>query len=543
MLRLKQVLTLLIVVAFALTTAPVLAYQPSPYPTTEAGWKYSTPEAQGMRSDELAEFIKTFTQPHFNVNSLIVARHGTIVAELHGSPDQSEVLRDIKSGSKSVLSVLVGIAIDKGYIKGVDEKVLSFFPEFTPANMDDRKAAMTVRDLLTMGSGFMCDMYGTPGSDAIDTGAKDTAYQCLNKPMAYQPGEKFQYCQCNAYLLASILERKTGMGTLAFADKYLFRPLGITRAEWLTAQEGIAKGFVGLHLLPKDLAKIGQLFLNKGQWDGKQVVPVKFLEDATAAQIATGWPDASYGYQWWTIDSAKAVMAMGIGGQYILINPAKDVLVVLTGEFTQVLRAALQGYPLAYSVAKLTTADAALPAAPEQVNQLKAVMAAFANPAPQPVAALPAMAKAISGKTFAMMSPVVLQEPLSDFRLEIKALSLRFGPGQAALAGHAGLSVVPPGIRLEGVDQAVLTLVPVEGQDKNIAVGLDGLYRVSEFWGGKVAAKGAWVTDHDFRVYMKFIGDVMMEQIDFSFMPGAVMVVAHECVWDVITTHAGMLVR
>jgi len=523
--RTVKLLFFLVVVALLVNPFPSTAQKEAYWPT--AGWRASTPEEQGMSSAELAEFFKTLSQPYFNMDSLIVIRHGYIVAEAHSAPSQAEGLHQLYSVSKSVISSLIGIAIDQGYIKSVNEKLLSFFPEYTPANMDERKAAITVKDLLTMGSGFKCDAYGAdPTTDAVDKmlASKNTSQMCLDLPMAYKPGEKQQYCQCNAYLLGSILARKTGMDGLAFAKKNLFTPLGITEARWLTTKEGIVEGYSGLHLKPSDMAKFGYLFLNKGQWDGKQIVSAQYVADSISNQLATPWPDTAYGYLWWIHQSPNAANAIGLSGQYILLFPSKDMLMVLTGGFNWTLQPSVLSSAFVYSGSKLTTASGPRPANPEGMRQLKAVIDTIASPAPQPVKSLPVTTKAVSDQPFAMLSPLEFVEFAHGPdvpKTQVKAVSFKFG----------------------SADQAVLTLIPVQGQPKDVVIGLDGLYRTSDFWGGKVAARGEWLTDNDFRVYLKYIGDIFLYRLDVTFMPGAMTVVSSESASGMTASHVGMVVQ
>ncbi len=488
-------------------TLPLAAQVKGYFPTTE--WRTSTPEKQGMDSAQLAEFIQTYSQPYLNMDSLLVIRHGYIVAEAYSAPNLADIPHHLYSASKSVMSLLIGIAIDQGKIKSVDEKVVSFFPEYKPANMDDRKAAITIKDLLTMGAGFKCDFFGddpsTDSAEAINA-STSASHSCLDMLMAYKPGEKQQYCQCCTYLLSSILTRTTGMGGLEFAQKNLFDPLGITEAAWLTSPEGPVQGFAGLQLKATDMAKIGYLVLRKGEWDGKQIVSAKYVADSTSSQIATIWPDTAYGYQWWINQSLNMPEAIGLGGQYIFVDPARDLVIVLTGGFHDMLRIMTQNFPFTTAVGKFETSDKALPANDTGMKQLKAVIDVLANPQAQSVAALPAITKTLTDQTFGMIAPLVL-------------------PGFGDVNGPMFQQV---GLNFGANNQAVLRLIPVEGQPKDIAIGLDGLYRVSDGFGGKYAAKGQWLTESDFRVYLKYVGDALSERLDFSFMPGAMTVVTYE---------------
>ncbi|NLF77931.1 MAG: serine hydrolase [Chloroflexi bacterium] len=522
----KCLVSVLVIAALALAIVPFAGAQeggePDYWPTE--GWRTSTPEEQGMDSAELAGFIATFSQPQFNLDSLLVIRNGYIVAEAYSAPNQSEVPHHMYSASKSVVSALIGIAIDQGEIKSVDEKMLSFFPEYTPANMDERKAAITVKDLLTMGSGFKCDSFGAdPSTDSIPEmeAAENTSYLCLDKPMAYSPGEVQQYCQCNTYLLATILARTTNMDVMEFAKQNLFTPIGITEAHWLATPEGIVQGYAGLQLMSRDMGKIGYLYLNQGQWNGEQIISAQYATDSISDQIATAWPDNTYGYQWWVAPSVNTVSALGHGGQYIIFIPSKDLMVVLTGGLHDTLRIFVHVYPFTYGIAAFTTADSPLPASPEGMQQLEAAINAIASPSAQPTSPLPATAETVSGQSYAMIAPLRL----------------------AGFGYTQGPQIQMFDFTFDHVEQAAVTLSAVEGESRTIAIGLDGLYRVSEFWGGDIAARGEWLTENDFRLYLKYVGDCINERLDFSFMPGAATVVEYEYAMGVAAAYAATAVQ
>ena len=238
----------------------------------------------------------------------------------------------IHSCTKSIVSALIGIAIDTGYIKGVDQPVLELFPERTAANLDANKRAMTLDDLLTMTPGFDCRdsyLYGWRGLNEMRK-SEDWVQFVLDLPMREESGTRFEYCNSASFLLSAIIQNTTGMNALAFAEEHLFGPLGISDVRWPSNPQGISIGWGELRMRPHDMAKIGHLYLNEGLWDGQQVVPSEWVEASTRRHTPATLSDG-YGYQWW-VDAAGFYMALGYAGQFIYVMPEKDLVVVFTSD-------------------------------------------------------------------------------------------------------------------------------------------------------------------------------------------------------------------
>ena len=205
---------------------------------------YSTPEEQGMSSTTLAAGVDYLlaNRETYRIHSVVVIRDDRVVLDARFYPYSREWRHDLASVTKSVTSTLIGIAIDQGLIAGVNARVLDFFPDHTIANLDGRKRRMRLKHLLSMRSGFECDPTNSEATLTEMTGSPDWVQFTLDLPMAEEPGETRVYCSPNVHLLSAILERATGMSTLAFAEQVLFKPLGISDVMWLTDPQGVHRG-------------------------------------------------------------------------------------------------------------------------------------------------------------------------------------------------------------------------------------------------------------------------------------------------------------
>jgi CubicO group peptidase (beta-lactamase class C family) len=307
--------------------APTMAATPSTYWPTQ-GWRTSSPEAQGMDSQRLSQGLVFVQQQELSLYSLLVIRHGYLVSETYFRSETVDSRREIYSCTKSFVSTLVGIAIDKGYIDGVNHRVMDFFPGLTPENPDARKDGMTLDDLLTMRSGLDWDE-----SDSGIMGlyrSADWVKAVLDNPLKEQPGSVFRYCSGCSHVLSAIVQNVTGANTREFAEKNLFGPLGISGAIWDSGSAGVPIGGWGLHITPRDMAKLGYLYLRNGMWDGQQIVSADWVKIATQTHAQVPDDPLDYGYQWWTYPALAAYSALGRYGQTILVIPRLDLVVVTT---------------------------------------------------------------------------------------------------------------------------------------------------------------------------------------------------------------------
>ncbi len=297
----------------------------------------TTPESAGVQSEKLEEMLEYIDANDIEVHSIIIWRNGTIPFEMYFGDYNRNVSHNLKSTSKGVISALIGVAVDRGMID-LDDRVTDYFPEYQLS--DPRKSQITVKHLLTMTAGLkwnendLNSMYTFFVSGNI-------ARRVLNLPVVEDPGAEFNYSTASTHLLSAILSRATGMSTLEFADQYLFEPLGIENVMWETDRAGDYVGGSELFLTPRAMAAFGILYLNGGQFNGRQIIPRKWVEVSTSPQIEGVFHGAAveYGYLWWLridnplfeyIDDDDSYLALGVHGQRILIDQDQNAVVVIT---------------------------------------------------------------------------------------------------------------------------------------------------------------------------------------------------------------------
>ncbi|MBP8293264.1 MAG: serine hydrolase, partial [Caldilineaceae bacterium] len=265
------------------------------WPTHE--WRSTAPEEQGIHSTKLADALLTMRERGIDIHSLLVIRNGQVLADATFYPYDGKTVHEVASVTKSIMTTLIGIAADQGTLS-LDDPMLSFFPDHTVANRDARKEPITVRHLASMSSGLDCTAEGDEQTLKEMRVSPDWVQFALDRPVRWEPGEHFVYCSPAIHLLSPILEQATGMSALDFARRNLFEPLGIEEVVWLTDPQGFNRGSEGIYLHPRDMAKLGYLWLNGGAWDGKQIVSRQWMQDAIKEQLPAGGDDA-YGYGFW----------------------------------------------------------------------------------------------------------------------------------------------------------------------------------------------------------------------------------------------------
>ncbi|MBL8095378.1 MAG: beta-lactamase family protein [Anaerolineales bacterium] len=295
----------------------------------------ATPESQGVHSAGILAFLNSLEGAPFRMHSFMFLRHGRVIAEGWWKPFEPGLRRYCYSLSKSFTSTAVGLAVAEGLL-GVDDPVTRFFPADLPAEVGANLAAMRVRDLLTMTAGHAEDttpVIFTPGLD-------NWARAILALPVDGRPGTHFVYNSGASYLLAAIVQGLTGRTVLDYLTARLFEPLQITDAIWETCPRGINTGGWGLSLRTEDIARFGQLFLQRGRWNDAQVVPEAWVAAATAAQVPNDGQDRGqepidwrqgYGYQFWRCRH-DAYRGDGAFGQYCIVLPEQDAVVAITSE-------------------------------------------------------------------------------------------------------------------------------------------------------------------------------------------------------------------
>ena len=361
---------------------------PAPEPGTlwpTNGWQTSTPEAQGIDSKWLNYAVQMIQYKHLPVHSLLVERHGYIVLDAYFYPFADNQLHDVASVTKSVMSTLVGIAQAKQQLVSLNTPVLPVLSEETAWNADARKKRMTLAHLLSMTSGLDCsDKDGQNFLQQME-GSPHWSTFALERPQTATPGTQFNYCAANMQLVSALLSRETGESAYQFAQRELFGPLGIRNVVWPSDPDGVSRGFADLKLQPRDMAKLGYLWLHHGVWEGRQIVPQAYLDAALSphADVNVG---VKYGYGIWLYPNGRAggpadFEANGHGGQRIAVIPSKDTVIVITGN-------GLDDNDVAKLLAPASKWDGALPPNPEANAQLAALVTKAATPQDVLLAAL-----------------------------------------------------------------------------------------------------------------------------------------------------------
>jgi CubicO group peptidase (beta-lactamase class C family) len=265
-----------------------------------------------------------------SVNGVVVQKRGELIAEryFHGVRQGQTV--NIKSASKSIISLLIGIALEKGFLESVDQPIHKFFPEYLNERSDPRKLTITIEDLLTMRSGLETTSYENYGPWVT---SDNWIRFILKQPVVAEPGgDRMIYSTGNSHLLSVILTRATGMNTRAFAQKYLFDPMNIYLADWDRDPQGYYLGGNNMALTADDMLKIGQMVLNGGKYEGTRIVPEAWLDKSFKTYTQSENNGYDYGYMWWKeeIGGYQTVFAWGWGGQYIFTFPELESVVVLT---------------------------------------------------------------------------------------------------------------------------------------------------------------------------------------------------------------------
>lgn len=294
-------------------------------------WCVSTPSAQGLDPELLERGIDALRTQR-GVRTLLVARHGRLVVEeSFGASGANRRVHDIKSASKSLLALLVGIAIERGDLEGVDQTLGELLPERYREALSAEKRAITLADLLAMEAGLEStsgENYGAWVSSA------DWTRAALDQPLVATPGERYIYSTGTTHLVGVLLAEATGRPLRELAREWLFEPLAIDDSRWTRSPEGYDLGGNGTAMAPRDLARVGQLMLFEGRWNGEQVVPREWVERVTTRH-AEGWPEryGAYGWFWW-LPREDAYAAIGYGGQLLVVVPRLDMLAVLTSTHT-----------------------------------------------------------------------------------------------------------------------------------------------------------------------------------------------------------------
>ncbi len=460
-------------------------YWPSPE------WRTATPESQGIDSQTLADAIDQVIEKHQGVHSLLVIRHGYAVVDATFYPYDGRTPHDLASVTKTVTSVLTGVAVSQKLIR-LDQRLLPLFPKESPAKADAQKQKITLGDLLRMESGLDCGY--APGEQELEQMKRSPNWVrfALSLPMKYDPGTHSSYCSPGYHLLGSAIGAAAGVSEADFGRKYLFDPLGIHGVVWAEDPQSRSHGWGDSHFLPQDVAKIGYLYLHGGTWNGKEIVPADWVVMSTATPTSERGSHGAMGYEWNATDgpNGRQYGGTGRGGQSLIVWPDLDMIVVSmaggnAGHIAQLVRQSVKS-------------DQALPPNPLAFAHLRErVVDAAKPPAVGPSSPLPPMAFSISG--------AIYEFAVNASRID--RLSLEF-----AKNGDAR------------VDMAYY------GQPLSFPIGLNGVYRVGPNGPFQMpaGAMGKWIGENEFLLDVNFIANINHYTLDIRFDGDQIEVTANE---------------
>jgi len=476
---------------------------PAYWPTV--GWQSTTLEAQGMDSGRAADLVAYIQSRGLPIRSVQVVRNGYLVLEAYFHPFHRDLWHVIHSCTKSVVSTLVGIAVGRGEIPDENVYVLDYFSNYTVANNDEQKQAMQLKHLLTMSTGMNARdsyLYQWEGLSAMRNSSNWTQY-ALDLPMIHDPGTTFDYSNCSSYLIASLLSQAVGQNGLDYANEHLFSNLGISAADvyWPRSPQGVVYGWGEIRMKPTDMARFGFLFLHRGMWDANRLLPETWVNKATRTQMNAGTLSEGYGYQWW-VDNDEYFMALGYGGQYIIINPALNLVVT----FSSALRDNDFGVPQSLYhdyILDAVLSTNAVTDDPQKQARLNSLLEAVSNPPAQPVPAAPVTADDVSGKLF------YFDANQDDYH-------------------YIGLTFTP------GADQAQLKF-SYRDRNLDLPLGLDDRYRTTFQHLYYRGYKGRWENENTFLIHYQIVDHTEWGIIRLTFSGNTVSVSLQDQRYDEVT--------
>lgn len=442
----------------------------------------ATPESQGVASAGILSFLEAVAKSRHEFHSLMILRHGRVLAEGWWTPYRPEAPHMLYSLSKSFTSTAIGFAVAEGRLT-VQDPVISFFRDELPDKVSENLARLQVQHLLSMAVGHAQDSTGSLW------GQENWVRTFLALPIPNEPGTRFLYNSGATYMLSAIIQKVTGQRVLNYLEQRLFKPLHIANATWEVCPRGIDTGGWGLKLQTESLAKFGQLYLQKGMWNGKQVLPASWIEEATTFKIQQPAPDLEaakkhsdwhqgYCYQFWRCRH-NGFRGDGAFGQYTVVLPERDVVIVITSE-TPDMPGELN---LIYEHLLPAVKDRALPRDKSANAALEARLENLALPAPKGINRQH-RATSLTGKTF----------QIEENPLGIRTVNFEFRRSRCVFsAGTAD--------KLHTVDCGLEKWV--DG-----ATGMPGtppkLTRGSLGPASRVAASGAWKDENTFEMTWRF---------------------------------------
>ena len=304
----------------------------------EDGWAVADLDSLGFDLGRINQVITKLSRDPHKIDGVLAIYRGSLVLENYFNGHTSRTPHDLRSVTKSIVALLVGIALEQGHIESIDDPIAKYLDLKPKKNLDVRKEQITIRHLMTMSPGWDCDDWNPKSAGQEDRvyKKKNWVQYTLDLPMDRDPGSSAAYCSMGVVILKSILESSTNLPIDVFAQEYVFDPLRISNPNWdHTSDKKVISAGKRLYITPRELAKIGQLVIDEGEWKGKQVVPENWIEEATKRH--TRITNIAYGYLWWRLpfrqgnDIYEAILATGNGGQYIMVFKELDLMFIFTG--------------------------------------------------------------------------------------------------------------------------------------------------------------------------------------------------------------------
>lgn len=431
----------------------------------------STPEAQGIDSSRLNHILQTIQNAKWPVDSVLVMRNGKVVLDSYFYPYSADQLHDLRSVTKSVTGTMLGISIQAGKLAGLKTPVIPFFKDKYKIDRDKNRAAITLGNLIDMRSGIEWSEWPYNANSSIYQmyNSKDWVRFILRQPMDHKPGEAFNYNGATMNLLSLLTGQQWGKPMSEVAGAQLFAPLGISRFSWLADHQGTTLGEAGLALRPQDMARLGQFWLADGVWQGAALLPPGWSANVINEALPTG-TGMKYKRGFWIDAKRGTYSAMGRHGQSIVIDPARNMIIVLTGKFPDTDRMP----DVVGLIHDAVTADQALPDSVQSQNELKVTVSAVGR------------------------APVVPNSRETGKNWYHKLWRLEGNPLQLS-----ELMLQP-----DALDAGAITLILKKaGRVKTGPAGMDGAYRFKldpDMQDMQLAARGQWLDENTLQLEIQY---------------------------------------
>lgn len=454
-----------------------------------------SPESQGVSSTGIRNFLKTIQESGLEWHSFMLVRHGNVVAEGWWKPFAAEYKHTLYSLSKSFTSTAIGFLVKEGKIT-VNDSVIQFFPKETPATPSANLQAMKIKHLLTMNTGHDSDSMPVLRQNEPQSWVKSF----LEHPVKHEPGSHFLYNTGATYMLGAIVHQVTGQILTEYLEPRLFKPLNITGYDWELSPQGLNTAGYGLRVKTEDIAKFGQLYMQKGTWQGNQLLPASWIEEATSKQTdsQTGDNDWSqgYGYQFWR---CKPGFYRGDGafGQFCMVMPEHDAVLAMTCESWDLQKS----MNVAYQTILPAFATKVLPKNAEESNLLKKELSELALPIPK-------------GSTKSS-----LMSKYSDKLFEVEKNSYGITQIGFGLFEDAGVLRINDGTGIKKIGFGWEQWKVGKSEIKNFFPANTRTPMLS-----KVAGTGTWLNEHTLQINLKYVEAIHGDKLTITFQDNTVSI-------------------